>query len=79
MRVLKAFWLRLLAVLGLAAGIPHVALAYDPFVVPTDTAEMFDGFDVLFGNFTLLFGVFVTIAVLITGFILGRRWLSRVG
>lgn len=31
-----------------------------------------------FGSLTTLFGVFVTLAVTVTGFLVGRRWLRKV-
>ena len=58
--------------LGLLSMLSLVALARagDPVPSAIDTA---------FASATTLFGVFVVLAVSVTGFFVGRRWLKRVG
>lgn len=80
MNAIKSVFGRVCVVLTLLVlGQSSLLAAYTPYVVPTDVGSMFDGFDVLIENFSVLFGVVVVAAVLVTGFFLGRKWLSRVG
>lgn len=46
---------------------------------PTYEGTTFDAIQVATDDATLYFGVVVALAVLVTGFFLGRKWLKRVG
>jgi hypothetical protein len=71
---MKNVFLRLLAVAGLLS-VPSLALAADP--VYTGTA--FDKLQIALNDSALFFGAVLLIAVLVTGFFLGRKWLRSVG
>jgi len=46
---------------------------------PTYTTTAFDSIQEVADDSSLFFGVIVAVAVIVTGFFLGRRWLRRVG
>jgi len=80
MIALRKLWLRVCVVLTLGLLSSSKALAvYTAYTAPATVDDMFDGFDVLIANFSVLFGVAVVLCVLVTGFYLGRKWLKRVG
>jgi len=49
------------------------------FAQPVYTGNAFDSMQEVTDDATLFFGVIIVIAILVTGFFLGRRWLRRVG
>lgn len=46
---------------------------------PSYSGNSFDAVQTAADDATLFFGVIVVLAVLVTGFFVGRRWLKRVG
>lgn len=65
---------KLLALLTFLFGSVLVALA----APPAYTGHGFDDVQTLTDDGSLYFGVVIALAVIITGFFLGRRWLRRV-
>jgi len=58
------------------AVVAAVIVRADP---PEYAGVAFDSIQEVTDDATLYFGVIVTLAVLVTGFFLGRKWLKRVG
>lgn len=71
---MKNVFLRLLAVAGLLS-VPSLALAADPTYAGTAFAKL----QTTLNDSALFFGAVLLIAVLVTGFFLGRKWLRSVG
>jgi len=72
MKTLRSLWLRLSAVLGV------LFLVLNVNAQPTYEGTTFDALQIVSDDATLYFGVIVALAVLVTGFFLGRRWLKRI-
>lgn len=71
-RISGLFWLAMLGVLPVAAQtIPDEAPEYTGSVFDELTETLLDG--------GLFFGVIIAMALVVTGFFLGRKWLARVG
>lgn len=71
---MKGFITRLHVLLLCLFGMTVNALAQ-----PVYTGNTFDKVQTVSEDATLFFGVVVVLAVLVTGFFLGRKWLRRVG
>lgn len=63
----------------LAHAVLFLAAATIVKAQPAYTGTTFDAVQEVMDDATLFFGVVVALAVLVTGFFLGRRWLARVG
>jgi hypothetical protein len=70
MKTLRNLWLMLCVVCFTAV------MRADP---PAYTGTVFDGLQEVIDDAGLFFGVVIALAVIVTGFFLGRRWLAKVG
>ena len=74
-KALSYLWMRALAAFLCLAAVAQAA----PPTPPTYTGTTFDRLQIVADDAYLFFGVVVVLALLVTGFFLGRSWLRRVG
>lgn len=73
---MSAFFSRLSLFLGLCFLAPAAVLAQ---TAPEYDGTVFDGLTDVVLDGALFFGLIVVVALLVTGFFLGRKWLRSVG
>jgi len=64
---------------AIAGATGFLALVLSALAQPAYTGTAFDQIQEVADDGALFFGVIVALAIVVTGFFLGRRWLRRVG